>query len=842
MVLIKNLLLIVALTVVSTVAARSIGGTPLVGGMFFGGVEDDAVVDVAQLPNGDVVICGNLSAPVVVPDVPGVDRNPLGGMDGFLAVVSSDLRTIKAFTYVGGRGMDSVVACAVGPDGRVVVCGVTESQDLKTVQPCINVTYSANRDGFLQFFSSDLSRLTYGTFINGHGDDTPLDLIVDEEGHTYICGRTTSQQGMPLTNAIENKHKGGQDGFLLKISISGGQVVYGTYVGGASDDVFTSMALREDGAVLLTGWTMSTDFQMAPRRTNPWGFPTGDKPYDDSFNGGRRDAILTLVSGAGSNLIFSSYFGGKDDDEGRAVGFDSQNNPVIIGITKSSDLPVAAGRQQSIAGGVDGFIATLTSDGKSLSSASYFGGNGDDIVQTAVWSSGNQFYVMGSTTSRDWSPNGAGTTAVVNGLKDLFLIRVSASQVSYATTIGGLAQEDNVRMILDKRGDVYAACASSSPRMLVGIDTIQNNGPTATWDGLVVKWAFGTVALSTPTSSSKICQNQSVTVSWYTADINNQEVFRLDYSTDRRTWTRIVDSLTTRSYHWNPSGLDPSKSYWVRLVSGRGHTAVHDMPLRIHAATEIISHPINTELCSGESLTLSVEARGDDLLYQWKKNGIDIAGQTAQTYTIGAASPSIAGSYTVVVKGQCGQVASSPAIVDVVASPIITEHPKNVELEVGNRLELITKANIVTAEYQWYRNDEAIVGETSPRLVISSVKMSDAGLYNCTAKAACGVATSTKASIVVRDSETIIASIVTGALSVMPQPASDFISVKFLGDGVSEWRLRDVMGRTAHQNVTEPHHGESLHMFDVSTIPVGTYVLEIRSGQYRYVDVVVVSR
>ena len=839
---IKNFFSILCLMICCTFAARSVGGTPLVAGKFLGGVGNDAVVDLARLPNGDIVVCGNVASEVTISDVSGVSTSPLGGQDGFLAVLSSDLRTVKAFTYVGGRGMDSVVACAVGPEGRIVVCGVTESEDLKTTQPCVDPTYSSNRDGFVQFYSSDLTKLIYGTFINGSGDDTPLDMKVDDVGHTYICGRTTSIQGLPFTNAIEPMHKGSQDGFLIKLSLSGAQVVYGTYVGGAADDVFTRMAIREDGAVLLTGWTSSTDFQMAPKKTNPWGWPSSEKPYDDSYNGGRKDAILTLVGADGSNLIFSTFIGGKDEDEGRAVGFDGQNNPVILGNTKSSDLPVTAGRQQNIVGGIDGFIATLSSEGKTLLTSSYFGGNGDDIVQTAAWSSGSQFYVMGSTTSRDWSAIGSGTTGLVGGLKDMFLIRVSASQLSYVTTIGGTAAEDNVRMILDDRGDIYATSASSSPKMYVGIDTIENNGPNTTWDGLVVKWAFGTVALSTPTSSTKACQNQNITVTWYTADINNQEIFRLDYSTDRETWTKIVDSITTRTYLWNPGELDPTKPYWIRLRSGRGHRASNDLPLRIGAATDIVEQPQSVELCSGEPLTLTVQATGEELTYQWKRNGVDLSGQTAPSLSVNQVSSSSAGTYTVSVAGSCGQVLSTPAMVRIVESTVMTEQPKDAELEAGEQLELVVKANIATAEYQWFKDDVALPGETRPRMVIAAVKMADAGVYYCTATASCGNVTSTRATVRVNEPTTYVDEGNAITTSITPQPAVDRITVRLNGNGDTQYRLRDIMGRTVMFVSVGHIQGDGVLDIDVSSCVAGTYILDIQSGRDRHANVVSISR
>ena len=96
----------------------------------------------------------------------------------------------------------------------------------------------------------------------------------------------------------------------------------------------------------------------------------------------------------------------------------------------------------------------------------------------------------------------------------------------------------------------------------------------------------------------------------------------------------------------------------------------------------------NTEFCSGGTVTFS--ATPGATAYQWRQNGVDIAGATNQTFTA-----TYSGSYTVFAasSSNCGAV-SQPVI--------ITVHPTPVPIinRIGN--DLIT-ASFYTS-YQWYRD------------------------------------------------------------------------------------------------------------------------------------------
>lgn len=82
-----------------------------------------------------------------------------------------------------------------------------------------------------------------------------------------------------------------------------------------------------------------------------------------------------------------------------------------------------------------------------------------------------------------------------------------------------------------------------------------------------------------------------------------------------------------------------------------------------YRATTITTHPLSQAVCTGGSAILSVVATGNSLNYQWRKNGVNIAGATAATYTISSATVASAGNYDVIVN--TGGCTSNAAVITV---------------------------------------------------------------------------------------------------------------------------------------------------------------------------------
>lgn len=176
--------------------------------------------------------------------------------------------------------------------------------------------------------------LLYSTFIGGGGFEQGLGVAVDKDFNAYIVGYTSSTDfpgGSPIQPGLGSN--GLADAFVLKLNPSGTGVVYGTYLGGTSDDLALGVAVDKDGNAYVTGYTFSTNF---PKTTGAF----------QESNKGLADGFVAKINAAGSTLVYSSYVGGGGDDAFWNVAVDAAGNAYLGGTTQSANLP-ATGIQQN---------------------------------------------------------------------------------------------------------------------------------------------------------------------------------------------------------------------------------------------------------------------------------------------------------------------------------------------------------------------------------------------------------------------------------------------------------------------------------------------------------------
>ncbi|MBM3883671.1 MAG: immunoglobulin domain-containing protein [Verrucomicrobia bacterium] len=83
-------------------------------------------------------------------------------------------------------------------------------------------------------------------------------------------------------------------------------------------------------------------------------------------------------------------------------------------------------------------------------------------------------------------------------------------------------------------------------------------------------------------------------------------------------------------------------------------------------APRLVSQPAGKLLLTGESLELAVLADGaKPLSYQWRRNGVELAGQTNPKLPLSNVTRADAGTYTVVVSNFAGSITSADAVVTV---------------------------------------------------------------------------------------------------------------------------------------------------------------------------------
>lgn len=82
----------------------------------------------------------------------------------------------------------------------------------------------------------------------------------------------------------------------------------------------------------------------------------------------------------------------------------------------------------------------------------------------------------------------------------------------------------------------------------------------------------------------------------------------------------------------------------------------------------IVRHPTGQTVMVGSSVAFSVEATGSSLSYQWRRDGLSLAGETGPTLLLKNVGPSNAAAYSVVVSNSANSVASTDATLTVTST------------------------------------------------------------------------------------------------------------------------------------------------------------------------------
>jgi uncharacterized repeat protein (TIGR01451 family) len=310
-------------------------------------------------------------------------------------------------TYLGGSYYDYGQGIAVDASGNAYVTGGTGSTDFPTANP-LQAAYGGNGDAFVAKLNAAGSALVYSTYLGGSGGEDGLGIAVDASGNAYVTGVTESTN-FPTANPFQALYERGGDAFVAKLNAAGSALIYSTYLGGIDPDEGFGIGVDASGNAYVTGYTGSTNFPTA----NPL-----------QAHGGNGDAFVAKLNPAGSALVYSTYLGGSNDDYGYGIAVDASGNAYVTGRTQSTNFPTANPVQAAYGGGqFDAFVAKLNAAGSALVYSTYLGGGDlDEGLGIAVDPSGNA-YVTGDTWSTNF-PTANPLQAANGGIADAFVARI----------------------------------------------------------------------------------------------------------------------------------------------------------------------------------------------------------------------------------------------------------------------------------------------------------------------------------------------------------------------------------------------------------------------------------
>jgi hypothetical protein len=356
-------------------------GDDLIYSTYLSGRSDDYVFDIAV----DIDGCAYITGCTWSDNYPTVDpyqtyRGTYEWQDVFVTKLSPEGNAIVYSTYLAGTHIDYGQSIAVDSSGQAVITGGTHSGNFPRKRSLQGL--NGNWDAFVTKLNSAGNDLVYSTYLGGSGMDYGRGVAADDSGNAYVTGSPSSD--FPTT-ADAYATSGGA--FVVKLSDTG-SLVYSTRLGsgGASGN---DIALDKDANAYITGggtaltklnasgnfrffatsqgagsgWSIAVDSSGRASITGTTmsnHFPTVE-PLQ-AHRQGDYDAVVTQYGRYGGELLFSTYLGGSNWDEGRGIAVDASGDIYVVGTAPGGGFPILGGFQPDPQGSWDGFVTKFSMD------------------------------------------------------------------------------------------------------------------------------------------------------------------------------------------------------------------------------------------------------------------------------------------------------------------------------------------------------------------------------------------------------------------------------------------------------------------------------------------------
>ena len=173
------------------------------------------------------------------------------------------------------------------------------------------------------------------------------------------------------------------------------------------------------------------------------------------------DAFVAKLSSAGT-LSYIAYLGGSGDDRAYGIAVDGSGAAIVAGWTYSTNFPLANAAQSKMAGVRDGFVAKLTPAGNALAFSTYIGGTAADGSNAVAADGYGNIYVAGETASANFPVVNA-VQSFFAGVQDAFIAKFSSSgSLLYSTFLGGGGLDRATGIAVDASASAYITGSTSS--------------------------------------------------------------------------------------------------------------------------------------------------------------------------------------------------------------------------------------------------------------------------------------------------------------------------------------------------------------------------------------------
>ncbi|MFN4083338.1 MAG: gliding motility-associated C-terminal domain-containing protein [Bacteroidia bacterium] len=397
---------------------------------------------------------------------------------------SSDGTTLLWSTYIGGTNANEYPhSLFVDSDSNLVVLGTTSSNDFPVTTNVFDTTYNGSMDIVVFKFNFDGTVLIGSTYLGGmfndgvnyngvtnyfYADGFRGDVTCNFNNKIYIASVTNSPDFPTTAGAYSQSLSGVQDGVVFCLNQDLTNLEWSTYFGGDGNEGLYSIDFGLDNNIYLAGGTSSTDL------------PGASLGLQKTYNGGRADGFISVISADGQQVLRSTYWGTSNYDQAFSLELDEDQNVYIVGHSTGS-MPVKGNVYKTTNGRQ--FISCFNNSLTENKWSTVFGGGRGSIdltINAFLVDECRRIYVTGwggNTSSRGNTLNSstrnlAVTTDAFQQTTDgsdfyLMVLNRDAVSLMYASFLGGNQNSgdhvDGGTSRFDKKGVVYQSMCASCP-------------------------------------------------------------------------------------------------------------------------------------------------------------------------------------------------------------------------------------------------------------------------------------------------------------------------------------------------------------------------------------------
>ena len=295
-------------------------------------------------------------------------------------------------------------------------------------------------------------------------------------------------------------------------------VVFSTYTGARADNWGYTATYDSRECMYLGGYVNATPQSGITLLSYPTTFGAFQTTWGGGTGGGQGngngiafacDMGITKFTADGTQLVYSTYIGGSDNETPHSLVLDPQGSRVVSGVTYSPDYTVNGNAyDNTYNSGGDIVVTRLNAAGSALVGSTFVGGSamdginydpeeftfgelkrnyGDQNRGEVNVDAANNIYIASCTQSSDFPTTGGAIQTAFGGGQDgcAFKLNSDCSALQWCTFLGGNAHDACYSLDLGPAGTLYVAGGTMSSNFPTTAGTIHANYQGGLYDGFL---------------------------------------------------------------------------------------------------------------------------------------------------------------------------------------------------------------------------------------------------------------------------------------------------------------------------------------------------------------------